>query len=101
VAWERWYHSARWARIRRCQLSEHPLCKYCLEVGRVSVATVCDHVERHGGDVNRFWLGPFQSLCKPCHDSTKRHIELHGYRPDIGLDGYPLDPRHPCYARDR
>ena len=46
---------------------------------------------------NKFWLGPFQSLCKPCHDSTKQFVELRGYRPDIGLNGLPLDPRHPCY----
>ena len=31
-----------------------------------------DHVEPHHGDVNKFWLGPFQSLCKGCHESTKR-----------------------------
>jgi hypothetical protein len=22
-------------------------------------ATICDHVEPHHGDVNKFWLGPF------------------------------------------
>src|SRR5262249_60020746 len=83
-------------------LLEHPLCKFCLERGIVTPATICDHVEPHRGDVNKFWLGPFQSLCKVCHDSTKRHIELRGFRPDIGLDGWPLDPRHPCYTpRDR
>jgi 5-methylcytosine-specific restriction enzyme A len=27
-------------------------------------ATICDHVEPHRGDVNKFWLGPFMSLCK-------------------------------------
>jgi len=36
-----------------------------------------------------------------CHDSTKRHIELYGYRPDIGLDGWSLDPRHPVYNHGR
>jgi hypothetical protein len=50
------------------------------------------------GDINKFWLGPFQSLCKECHDSTKKFVELHRFRPDIGLDGWPLDPRHPCYT---
>jgi hypothetical protein len=24
-----------------------------------------------------------------------RQIELHGYRTDIGLDGFPTDPNHP------
>jgi hypothetical protein len=47
----------------------------------------------------KFWLGPFQWLCRHCHDSTKRFIELKGYRPDIGIDGRPLDPRHPIYSR--
>ena len=96
--WDKWYSSPRWARIRRHQLLEHPLCKYCLERGIVTPATICDHVEPHHGDVNKFWLGPFQSLCKRCHDSTKRLVETRGFRPDIGLDGWPLDPRHPVYS---
>jgi hypothetical protein len=28
---DKWYFTARWARIRKHQLLEHPLCKYCLE----------------------------------------------------------------------
>jgi len=39
------------------------------------------------------------SLCEECAAVTKRHIEQRGYRFDIGLDGYPLDPRHPVYVR--
>jgi 5-methylcytosine-specific restriction protein A len=99
--WDKWYSTARWARIRKYQLLEHPLCKYCLERGLVTLATICDHVEPHHGDVNKFWTGKLQSLCKHCHDSTKRLIEQRGYRPDIGLDGYPLDPNHPCYRHER
>ena len=34
--------------------------------------------------------------CKPCHDSAKRFVETRGYRPDGGLDGWPLDPNHPA-----
>ena len=83
--WDKWYGTARWARIRRYQLLEHPLCKFCLERGIVTPATICDHVEPHHGDANRFWLGPFQSLCKGCHDSTKRFVETRGFRPDVGL----------------
>ena len=95
--WDKWYSTARWARIRRHQLLEHPLCAYCAERGIVQPATICDHVEPHRGDINKFWLGKLQSLCKTCHDGAKREIELHGYRRDIGLDGYPLDPNHPVY----
>jgi 5-methylcytosine-specific restriction enzyme A len=99
--WAELYSTARWQRIRRHQLREHALCKYCAETGIVEPATICDHVEPHHGDRIKFWSGPFQSLCKRCHDSAKRHVELHGYRPDVGLDGWPLDPRHPVYARGR
>jgi 5-methylcytosine-specific restriction enzyme A len=99
--WDKCYSTTRWAGIRRHPLLEHPLCKYCAERGIVTPATICDHVEPHRGDVNKFWLGPFQSLCKPCHDSTKRFVETRRFRPDIGLDGWPLDPRHPVYSRGR
>jgi 5-methylcytosine-specific restriction protein A len=95
--WNRWYSTNRWARIRKHQLLAQPLCHFCLERGIVAPAKICDHVEPHQGDVNRFWLGPFQSLCKRCHDSAKKFAEARGYRPDIGLDGWPLDPNHPVY----
>jgi len=67
------------------------------QCGLVTAAEICDHVEPHHGDVNKFWLGPFQSLCKRCHDSTKRFVEMRGFRPDIGIDGRPIDSRHPVY----
>jgi 5-methylcytosine-specific restriction endonuclease McrA len=51
--WDRWYSTTRWARIRKHQLREHPLCKYCLERGIVEPATIVDHVEPHRGDVSR------------------------------------------------
>ena len=99
--WGKWYSTERWARIRRHQLREHPLCALCLERGVVEPATICDHIEPHRGDVNKFWLGPFQSLCKPCHDSAKRYVELRGYCSDIGADGWPVDPHHPVYNREQ
>ena len=91
------YDSARWQHMRAHQLAIHPLCKYCAELGRVTPAVIVDHIEPHRGDINKFWLGGLQSLCDPCHKSTKAFLELNGYRKDIGLDGWPLDPRHPCY----
>ena len=93
VTWDHFYSTARWARLRRHQLLTHPLCAFCAERGLVVPATICDHVEPHHGDINKFWLGRLQSLCKPCHDGTKKLIEQRGYRPDIGLDGWPLDPQ--------
>ena len=76
---------------------EHPLCAFCAERGLIVPATICDHVEPHHGDINKFWLERLQSLCKPCHDGAKKVVEQRGYRTDIGLDGWPTDPRHPVY----
>jgi 5-methylcytosine-specific restriction protein A len=96
------YDSARWRRMRKYQLQEHPLCQYCLEGrGTVTPATVVDHVTPHKGDINEFWCGKLQSLCDSCHKSAKHFEEVRGYRPDIGLDGYPLDPNHPVYRFER
>jgi hypothetical protein len=90
------YKTARWRDLRAAQLAREPLCKLCLERGVVMPATVCDHVERHGGDPVRFWAGPFASLCKACHDGAKRQEELHGFRRDVDAFGWPTDERHPA-----
>jgi 5-methylcytosine-specific restriction enzyme A len=41
---------------------------------------VCDHVDPHSGDLEKFWAGPFQTLCKRCHDSDKQRDERAGRR---------------------
>ena len=59
------------------------------------MSTAADQGEPHRGDWTAFVTGKLQSLCEPCQKSAKRQIELHGYRADIGLDGFPTDPNHP------
>jgi hypothetical protein len=61
------------------------------------VAEVVDHITPHKGDWNAFWLTPLQALCKGCHDSPKKLVEIRGYDTSVGLDGWPLDPQHPVY----
>jgi|SRR5215468_6480678 len=90
VEYDKFYKTARWKRLRKLQLMQHPLCKFCLERGIVTAANVVDHVAPHKGIT-----GDLQSLCEPCHNSAKRQVELRGYRLDIGVDGYPIDPNHP------
>jgi 5-methylcytosine-specific restriction endonuclease McrA len=92
-----WYQKQRWRNRAKHQLRVEPLCRLCLQRGIVTAATVCDHVQPHRGGVNKFWLGELQSLCKPCHDRDKKFLERRGYLPDVGPDGWPLDPRHPVY----
>jgi hypothetical protein len=45
-----------------------------------------------------FFTGELMSLCKRCHDSRKRYMEINGFAPDVGLDGWPSDPLHPANA---
>jgi 5-methylcytosine-specific restriction endonuclease McrA len=86
----------RWRRVAKYQLRDHPLCAFCLKRGRVTPASVADHIEPHKGDQDLFWNGALQSLCKLCHDSAKAQQEKRGYCTDIGMDGWPIDPLHPA-----
>ncbi|MDP2010637.1 MAG: hypothetical protein Q8K11_10700 [Phenylobacterium sp.] len=69
------YGTARWQALRAAHLAEEPLCRMCLRESQTTVATVCDHIEPHRGDVVVFWLGPFQSLCQFHHSGEKQRQE--------------------------
>jgi 5-methylcytosine-specific restriction enzyme A len=88
------YATAAWKRRRLAQLADEPLCKFCQEDGRVTAATVADHVVKHNGDRDSFFNGALQSLCdeKPwlCHSRRKQQIEIRGFDVKIGADGYPI-----------
>ena len=92
----RWYTSASWLRRRSHQLRVEPLCRICLEAGRVTPATVADHVVPHRGDYNVFRLGALRNLCKPCHDGldAKNRSPIRP-RSTVRADGTPSDPNHP------
>lgn len=81
----------RWQQARRAFLSEHPLCRMCEEEGRVTAATVVDHITPHKGDEALFWdRSQWQALCKRHHDSDKQALEKSGHAPRvIGVDGWP------------
>jgi 5-methylcytosine-specific restriction enzyme A len=61
------YNSKQWQSIRIAQLSNYPWCAECMKEGRYTAATEVDHVDPHQGDPARFFAGPFQSMCTPCH----------------------------------
>ena len=84
------YGSARWKKLRLRQLQAEPLCRYCKRKDQVREATVCDHIDPHKGDEVKFWSGPFQSLCRDCHNTTKAQEEGRArVKVAIGLDGWP------------
>ena len=59
-------------------------------MGRVVAATICDHITPHKGDVAAFYAGPFQSLCKPCHDGAKQQLERSGVLRGCDTEGNPV-----------
>jgi hypothetical protein len=89
--YRRLYNTARWRRTREAQLSQQPLCERCLAMGVVEVATVVHHAGGgHKGDVVKFWSGPFESLCKPHHDSEGQREDLGQTIVSFGADGWPV-----------
>lgn len=90
----RLYTSKRWRKLRRTQLDQFPLCQMCAKHGRVEPATVVDHVDPHRGDMDKFWYGKLQSLCKHCHDSHKKRLENGGGEIGCDTEGFPIDQNH-------
>jgi 5-methylcytosine-specific restriction protein A len=65
---ERGYGS-RWRKAREGFLKHNPLCKSCEARGKITAATVVDHIKPHKGDKVLFWeRANWQPLCKQCHD---------------------------------
>jgi 5-methylcytosine-specific restriction endonuclease McrA len=74
--WRQWYNTSQWQRLRwKVLVRDCFTCAICHQLMADSSQLVCDHVQPHRGDVQRFWTGPFQTLCKPCHNSTKQRDE--------------------------
>jgi 5-methylcytosine-specific restriction endonuclease McrA len=88
------YGTAAWQKIRRTHLMENPLCVFCLRDKRTTAATVVDHIKPHRGNAELFFAGPFQSLCKTHHDSTKQRQEKSGVVVGGDESGEPIDPNH-------
>lgn len=75
-AWRKWYKTAKWQKLRWSILVRDKFtCRMCKKLETATSLLVCDHVEQHHGDEAAFWSGPFQTLCKTCHDSTKQKQE--------------------------
>ena len=101
------YNSKRWKATRERILKRDlytcrmPGCGVGLTTGRTHPrAAVVDHKTPHNGDPELFWCPDegLQSTCKKCHDRVKQAIEKRGFSDQIGVDGFPVDKRHPFWA---
>lgn len=64
----------------------------CEADGKITGASVVDHITPHKGDMGLF-LDPknLQSMCKHCHDSTAQRVEKGGDYRRIGINGWPVE----------
>lgn len=75
-AWRAWYKTSRWQKLRWSILTRDMFtCQRCSRIEADTSQLVCDHIEPHRGDEAKFWTGPFQVLCKTCHDRDKQREE--------------------------
>lgn len=62
-------YNKQWMRESKKFLATHPFCVRCKKAGRVTPATVVDHIIPHRNNKQLFWdRSNWQALCKPCHD---------------------------------
>ena len=66
------YRSTAWKKMRANYIIEHPFCVECQRYGKLTKATVVDHIIpiRMGGP--QLEESNLQSLCAPCH--TRKSI---------------------------
>jgi 5-methylcytosine-specific restriction enzyme A len=78
TAAQRGYNS-KWRKARLGYLKKHPLCVQCECEGKLTPATVVDHIIPHKGDKQLFWdKNNWQSLCAH-HHSIKTAKEDGGF----------------------
>lgn len=89
--WHHLYQRARWKGLRIAQLTQEPLCRYCIEAEEVTAATIADHIKPHKGDLDLFYdPSNLQSLCKAHHDGAKQRIDRGQNVIRYGADGWPI-----------
>jgi 5-methylcytosine-specific restriction enzyme A len=72
-------YDRKWRREREEFFLKHPLCKHCLEEGKVEPAVELDHIIPHRGDLEIFNdPNNRQGLCKS-HHSKKTARENGGF----------------------
>ena len=88
-------YNYRWQLYRVQFLKSNPLCVECEKLGKLTLAKVVDHIQKHEGNQALFWDSDnHQALCKHCHDSYKQTLEKSGYTKGGDMQGIPLDKNH-------
>ena len=76
-------------KLREQLLKQEPLCRMCSAKGRVTAATIADHIVpiAKGGAVHD--ITNLQPVCAPCHQDKSNADKGHRVKPRIAADGWP------------
>lgn len=98
----KWYGSKAWAKRRKYQLAEFPMCAICEAQGIIRMAVIrgedrmiVDHHPPHNEDWNQFFHGPVRTLCSHHHNTLAQADEARGFSLEVGADGWPSDQTSP------
>ena len=66
---DKFYHSAKWRKLRIQVLTKNPMCVHCQLNGNITLATVADHIKpvSQGGEI--WQIDNLQGLCESCHNT--------------------------------
>lgn len=78
-------------RLRQQLLQQEPLCRLCKAKGKITPATIADHVVpiAKGGAVHD--IENLQPVCGPCHQEKTLLDQGKRVKRQIGQDGWPED----------
>ena len=83
-------YGAEHKRLRALLLAKEPLCRECAKNGRVTAATIADHIVplSKGGKTE---LSNYQPLCREHSDAKTLRDQGKRVRPRTGPDGWPVE----------
>jgi 5-methylcytosine-specific restriction protein A len=68
-----------WEKAAHAHKVANPLCRPCLQEGRITPADEVDHIIPHHGDMALFWdRDNWQSICRPCHEAKTAREQTGG-----------------------
>lgn len=71
-------YDRKWQHFRKVYLNRHPWCVSCLQNGKLTKATVVDHIHPFRGDEKlKYDPANLQALCKACHDKKTGTFDSH------------------------
>ena len=107
AAYRKLYKTRQWQALREAVIQrDMGRCRKCgigLTLGRSGPrAAVVHHKKPHKGNLDLFFdAGNLETQCNACHSGSTQSEEKLGFSTEIGIDGWPVDEKHPANSRGK